>query len=666
MMRGDGEVRSRGNSTRLGQFVWMVAALTGFIILMRISALTQSTWALGALLFGVGAMAVLWNHVFRSNAYREFFAQRSGAKWLSFALLVLFGAGALALCALASREALRLAFMACLVIVQLLSVPLVERADHFSRKARTVILMVLHLVLDGVMLLLAGSVAQRTAGRGCFVAYAVSGAALFACRNLQEPAEPVLAAEEKLPASFSLWLQTVSADVIAAVFCGIAFTAEVSLRVGTPAAVALLLLSAVAAVLIGTRLVHSDMEYAVEQRCGLGCWLAAAVLCAVWRGSVALAVLILPLFGLGCALIVCGLFAMKKSFDMLLSDRIDGEKEAGTDGYLSASVKEALLLTGLMLLASLSVAICFLPHSSRIVTPALTMFSLAIGAVFLVRCWCLTTRQPLDRAGSEKIRRYLSLSSPEENPRLAERIRTVYVEPYTRSAGFWVVKSIVRPFFPSRFIGAENIDAHSDAPMIFVCNHLEIYGPIITQLHLPYPVRTWIINNMVDLSLTEQNLSGAIDKIFRMFSLKTRRWLCHVLARPVCWAMNCIDHVTVYRGSSRDVIRTIRDTVEAIECGDNILLFPENTSAEGENGAYKIGEVSAFFSGFSNIASSVYEKTGQCVTFYPLFADKKKKKIYAEKGITFDPSGSKPEEKKRIVSYLHDTMCEMAENAKRN
>ena len=664
-MRSDSETRSRSYGVRLGRGVWGAATLIDFIILLRVSALTESTWALGALLFGTCALGILWNRLFCSRAFESFFAQRSGAKILSLVLILLFGAGALALCAIASREALRLVLLTLLVAVQLFSLQLTERASSLSRRTRTVLLVVLHVVLDTAMFLLTEGISQRKDAGGCFAAYVLCGAALVVCRNLPMAEERPLAAEEQLPASFALWLQTVSADVMAAVFCGIAFTAQVSLRVGTPLAVFLLVAAALTGTVAAIWIAQTKTEYAVLQRRGIFCWLAAVLLCFVWKSSSTPIFFVLPLFGLGCAWILCGLLAMRRPFALLLSDCPASPDETGIGDYLSAAVQGALLSAGLMLLAVLAVAVCFLPRSSKIVTPALAMFSLAIGVVFLARSWLLTTRQPLDRAGSEKIRRCFAPGSPVENQLLVKRVQETFVEPYVRSAGFWVVKTLFRPFFPSRFLGAENIDDSSETPKVFVCNHLEIYGPIITQLHLPYPVRTWIINNMVDLQLTEENLSGAIDKIFRIFSLRVRRWLCHVLARPVCWAMNNIDHVTVYRGNSRDVIRTIRDTVDAIQCGDNILLFPENTSAKGENGAYKIGEVSEFFSGFSNIAASVYEKTGERITFYPLFADKKNKKIRAEKGITFDPSNSRPEEKKRIVSYLHDTMCSMAELAKK-
>ncbi|MGI6260942.1 MAG: hypothetical protein ACOYJR_03795 [Acutalibacteraceae bacterium] len=664
-MRSDSETRSRDYAVRLGHGVWGAAALIDFIILLRVSALTESTWALGALLFGACALGILWNRLFCNRAFESFFAQRSGAKILSLTLILLFGAGALALCAIASAEALRLVLLTLLVAVQLFSLQLTERAASLSRKTRAVLLAVLHVALDTVMFLLTEGISQRKDAGWCFAAYVLCGAALVGCRNLPSSEEHPLAAEEQLPASFALWLQTVSTDVMAAVFCGIAFTAQVSLRVGTPLTVFLLVVAALTGALAATWIAHTKTEYAVLQRRGIACWLAAVLLCLVWKSSPVPAFFVLPLFGLGCAWILCGLLAMREPFALLLTDCSASPDETETEDYLSAAVQGALLPAGLMLLAVLAVAVCFLPRSSKIVTPALALFSLAIGAVFLVRSWLLATRQPVDRAGCEKIRHRFALSSPAENQLLVERVQKTFVAPYTKSAGFWVVKTLFRPFFPSRFLGADNIDEASETPKVFVCNHLEIYGPIITQLHLPYPVRTWIINNMVDLQLTEKNLSGAIDKIFKIFSPKVRHWLCHVLARPVCWAMNSIDHVTVYRGNSRDVIRTIRDTVDAIQCGDNILLFPENTSAAGETGAYKIGEVSAFFSGFSNIAASVYEKTGQCITFYPLFADKKNKKIRAAKGVTFNPSNPKPEEKKRIVNYLHDTMCSMAELAKK-
>ena len=142
-MHTDSGIRSGNRAVRLGRGVWAAAALVDFIILLRVSALTESSWALGALLFGTCALGVLWNRLFCSRACRGFFAVRSGAKIFSLVLILLFGAGSLAFCAMASPKALRLVLLTLLVAVQLFSLPLTERAESVSRKTRTVLLTVM-------------------------------------------------------------------------------------------------------------------------------------------------------------------------------------------------------------------------------------------------------------------------------------------------------------------------------------------------------------------------------------------------------------------------------------------------------------------------------------------------------------------------------------------
>ena len=122
--------------------------------------------------------------------------------------------------------------------------------------------------------------------------------------------------------------------------------------------------------------------------------------------------------------------------------------------------------------------------------------------------------------------------------------------------------------------------------------------------------------------------------------------------------MKAMKPIPVYRGNLREVIATIDMTAQAMMEGDNVMLFPEKPAEK-----YSHGGVDRFHSGFAEIGSAYYKKTGKSTTFYPVYISKKKRKMYVGDGIKFDPTAPKPEEKRRISDALYRAMASMAADA---
>ena len=60
--------------------------------------------------------------------------------------------------------------------------------------------------------------------------------------------------------------------------------------------------------------------------------------------------------------------------------------------------------------------------------------------------------------------------------------------------------------------------------------------------------------------------------------------------------------------------------------------------------------------GFEYIGKYYYQKTGKKISFYPVFTSYKKKTMYIEKPIVYNPNNNPNEEKERIVNGLRDTI----------
>lgn len=263
--------------------------------------------------------------------------------------------------------------------------------------------------------------------------------------------------------------------------------------------------------------------------------------------------------------------------------------------------------------------------------------------------------QPLNRDYARKLAHYRAQQRINRvNPALRTRLQMKLIQQSRRFAPD-ILRFMVRPLMPCRIIGAEQVDIEN-GPVVFVCNHLEIYGPLITNLHLPFYFRSWIISNMLDRDAIAEHLTGGVEAVFRFLPRRLRDRLPKLLAPVILFVLRSLDPIPVFRGSVRDVINTIKQTVDAMEYEDNILLFPENPTEK-----YLSKGVSDFFSGFASIGAEYYKRTGDSTTFYPMYADKSRRTLTIGAGITYNPQNGRLEEKERIVSSLHEWMAAQAD-----
>ncbi len=238
---------------------------------------------------------------------------------------------------------------------------------------------------------------------------------------------------------------------------------------------------------------------------------------------------------------------------------------------------------------------------------------------------------------------------------IRERIKRVW-----RHIGLWFIKAILRPLFPCRPVGHRKVDARKQ-PVVFVCNHLEIYGPIVTALRMPFRHRPWIISEMLDRELIEAQLTSGVDRVFRALSEGFRRGLTRKLLPLISFVMVALNGIPVHHGSGREVLRTIEQTVEEMERRNNILLFPENPG--GQEGGYVSEGVSRFHKGFAEIGRAYYKRTGRRALFVPVYVNKRKRTMTFLPGVRYDPDNPPAVEKERLAGCLHDTMVSAAQPA---
>ena len=294
----------------------------------------------------------------------------------------------------------------------------------------------------------------------------------------------------------------------------------------------------------------------------------------------------------------------------------------------------------------------------RSFSPLLTLPALIlVGAAIL-----FALRFPLTRLHLEKLRRYTELQKEgQENGPLHDQLEAVVVKKSLKRYGIKAVIWTLWPLCYHKIRGRENVKLDEDTPCVFVCNHGEIYGPVVATLYIPFSFRTWVTYEMMDASIIAENtMNGAFQNVKGPWR-KILSWIMEKIGAPfVAWVMKSLDSIPVYHDNPRKLMQTFRETVASMQAGDNILIFPENadTSADHRYAREGVGE---FFTGFTMVGQLYYNKTGKCPLFVPLYADKHKRVITFGTPTRYDPDAPPNEEKERLCSYLRGEMLKIAE-----
>lgn len=284
--------------------------------------------------------------------------------------------------------------------------------------------------------------------------------------------------------------------------------------------------------------------------------------------------------------------------------------------------------------------------------PALALVVAAIPAAF---------RVPWDRRITAKVRTFLQLTeNGETNLPMQKQLEDTVIKVHRRRYGIKLVILILRPLFYARVVGKETVRLDPDTSCVFTCNHGEIYGPVVTNLFIPFSFRPWVIDEIAQPDRDSTYLyNNTISR--QKWIPKRLRWPATRLTIAFLkWVMASLNSIPVHRDNPREMIRTFRDTAEAMEAGDNILIFPENPNDESQAEAgYLRDGVGEFFTGFAMVAQLYHQRTGKCAQFYPIYADKKQHTLTFGTPTRYDPDNNQAQERERIAFHLRQEMLRM-------
>lgn len=294
----------------------------------------------------------------------------------------------------------------------------------------------------------------------------------------------------------------------------------------------------------------------------------------------------------------------------------------------------------------------FLSFSPLLTLPAVCM--VAVALIFALMF-------PMTWEHMNKLRLYLELQeSGKENMPLKNQLEAVVIKKSLKRYGIKLIILLIRPFYRHKIAGKENVHLDKDIPCIFISNHGEIYGPVVNVLFVPYYFRPWTTFEMMDSKIIANRVCGGFLKDQKFLPPKFCYFLVDKIAAPfLAWIMKSVESIPVYHDNPRKLMLTFRETVTAMEAGDNILIFPENASTS-EDGKYQKEGVSEFFTGFTMAAQMYHSRTGKCCQFIPLYANKEKRTITFGHAVRYDAENPPAEEKERLCKMLREELIRLS------
>lgn len=214
---------------------------------------------------------------------------------------------------------------------------------------------------------------------------------------------------------------------------------------------------------------------------------------------------------------------------------------------------------------------------------------------------------------------------------------------------FKIIKALIRLFYGKmEVIGLENLP---DNNTIIVANHCQMNGPIAGELFMSENCYIWCAGEMM-------NFKEVPKYAFKDFWSQKSKWtqpfyklVSYMIAPLSVCIFNNARTIAVYHDMR--IKSTFKDTLQMLQDGANILIFPEKDEKHN-NILYRFQER------FIDVAKLYYKKTGISLTFVPMYIAPKLKKIYIGKGIVFDNENNIDEGRKKISAYLSDEITRIA------
>lgn len=217
------------------------------------------------------------------------------------------------------------------------------------------------------------------------------------------------------------------------------------------------------------------------------------------------------------------------------------------------------------------------------------------------------------------------------------------------SAAYKVLRFLIRLFYQkTRVVGAERLP---DEPCILVGNHAQMNGPLVAELYLPCRREIWCAGAMMRRREVAAYAFQDFWSAKPRWTLPFYRLLSHLIVPlALCLFNNAhtipVDHDARLRA-------TLRLSLEALERGENLVIFPE---CYGEHNHI----VHDFQDRFIDLARLYYRRTGKALCFVPLYIAPALREAHIGAPLRCDPAAPFDQERARLKNALMDAITDLA------
>lgn len=209
------------------------------------------------------------------------------------------------------------------------------------------------------------------------------------------------------------------------------------------------------------------------------------------------------------------------------------------------------------------------------------------------------------------------------------------------------VKGLVKLFYPKIQVEGDL----PDEPLIVVANHAQMNGPIANELYFPGEKYIWCAGEMMHL----KEVPAYAYEDFWSRKPRAVRWFYRLLSYIIAPLSVCVFNnahtIAVYHDMR--LISTFRSTVEKLQEGANVIIFPEHDVPHNHI-------LCDFQDKFVDIARTYYKKTGKELSFVPMYIAPSLKKMYLGEPTRFRSDAPIKDERRRICDYLMDSISGIA------
>jgi len=225
--------------------------------------------------------------------------------------------------------------------------------------------------------------------------------------------------------------------------------------------------------------------------------------------------------------------------------------------------------------------------------------------------------------------------------------------------------TLAYPWIHLRIKGREHIPSDSSQrPVVYVCNHGFLSGPVMAAVNLPDTFRPWVDSRMLDRDECYNNLYDTFGRSLHLGSSLRHRIISR-LRDIVIAVIRDYNPIPVIKDGSRHIMDTLKLSADTLASGGNLLIFPEHSrqSYHGKVASEIIkadNELRSFYSGFAYLGYLYYQRTGQGLNFVPLYVDRKHRTMYVSPGIQYCHTGSPRADRQRLADTLFDAITSMS------